>query len=154
MPFARHLIAAMLGGALCATAAIAQEDENPAVEARQSQMHLHAFNLGILGRMAQGQAEYDAELAQVAADNLAVIAGTDWHAYFPEGTAVGEVDDTDALPEIWTNMADFEAKQQEMADAADAMAAVAGTDLAAVQGAMGALGGTCSACHKAYRQAD
>jgi cytochrome c556 len=152
MSFARNLILGLLGGALCATLASAQEDGNPAVKARQSQMSLQAFNLGILGQMAQGKADYDAEAAQAAAANLAALTATDWRAYFPEGTADGEVPDTEALPAIWEDMADFEAKKQAVADAAAALAEAAGTDLDALKGAMPGVANACSACHKTYRK--
>jgi cytochrome c556 len=154
MSSARNLILGLVGGALCASVAAAQQSDNPVVTARQSQMALHAFNLSILGQMAQGRAEYDADMAKAAADNLAALAGTDWRAYFPDGTAVGEVEDTEALPAIWENLPDFDAKKQASAEAADAMAEVAGTSLEALQGAMPGVADACSACHKIYRQSN
>jgi len=121
--------------------------EDPAVVARQAHMQLYSHNIGILGGMAQGKIDYDAELAQVAADNLAAVASLDERTYWVAGTAEG----TKALPAIWENMDDFAAKQQMMTDASAAMAGVAGTDLASLQWAMGDLGGACSACHREYR---
>ncbi|MGJ8610581.1 MAG: c-type cytochrome [Yoonia sp.] len=126
-------------------------DANPAVKARQSHMQLYSFNLGILGSMAQGKVDYDAAVAQNAADNLAAISSMDETNYWVEGTALDTTDGTKAQPAIWENMDDFLAKQDGIAEASAAMAAVAGTDLASLQGAMGDLGGTCSACHREYR---
>lgn len=122
-------------------------DEDPAVTARKAHMQLYQHNIAILGGMAQERAPYDADLAAIAASNLAAVAALDETTYWVEGTAEG----TKALPAIWENMDDFMAKQGGMTDAAAGMAAVAGTDLASLQGAMGALGGACSACHRAYR---
>lgn len=122
--------------------------EDPAVTARQAHMQLYAHNIGILGGMAQGKADYDADLAQVAADNLAAVAALDERTYWIEGTAEG----TKALPAIWENMDDFMAKQQMMVDASAAMTLVAGTDLAGLQDAMRDLGGACSVCHREYRK--
>ena len=121
---------------------------DPAVTARQAHMQLYTHNLGILGSMAQEKTEYDAALAQIAANNMAAVAALDETTYWIEGTAEG----TKALPAIWENMDDFAAKQDGMTTAAAAMAQVAGTDLASLQGAMGDLGGACSACHREYRQ--
>lgn len=125
-------------------------DQDPAVTARQAHMQLYAHNIGILGAMAQGKADYDADLAQVAATNLAAVAALDERTYWVEGTAEG----TKALPAIWENMDDFMAKQDGLTNAAAVMAEVAGTDLASLQGAMGDLGGACSACHREYRSRD
>jgi cytochrome c556 len=139
--------------ALLATAALAQ-DLNPAVKARKAQMALHAFNVGVLAGMAQEKIPYDAAAAGAAANNLAALAATDWHAYFPAGTAMGEVENTTALPAIWETMADFDAKHADLVTATAALAAVAGTDLASLKGAIGPVGGACGACHKAYRQSN
>lgn len=125
-------------------------DQDPAVTARQAHMQLYAHNLGIIGGMAQEKIPYDAELAAIAASNLAAVAGLDETTYWPEGTSEG----TKALPAIWENMDDFMSKQDAMTQAAAAMAEVAGTDLASLQGAMGDLGGACSACHREYRARD
>lgn len=122
-------------------------EADPAVKARQAHMQLYAHNLGILGGMAQAKIDYDAELAQIAANNLAAVASLDETTYWVDGTAEG----TKARPAIWENMDDFMAKQDGMTAAAAAMAEVAGTDLASLQGAMGDLGGACSACHREYR---
>jgi len=120
---------------------------DPAVKARQAHMQLYAHNIGILGGMAQAKIDYDADLAQIAANNLAAVASLDESTYWIEGTAEG----TKALPAIWENMDDFIVKQDGMTQAAAAMAEVAGTDLASLQGAMQDLGGACSACHREYR---
>ncbi len=124
---------------------------DPAVKARQAHMQLYTHNIAILGGMAQGNVEYDAALAQIAADNLATVATLDETTYWPEGTGNDMIEGTKALPAIWEDMDDFLAKQEGMITASAAMAEVAGTDLAAVQGAIRELGGACSACHREYR---
>lgn len=125
-------------------------DEDPAVTARKAHMQLYAHNIGILGGMAQEKIPYDADLAMIAATNLATLAAMDETTYWTEGTAEG----SRALPAIWGNMDDFMAKRDGLTTAANAMVEVAGTDLASLQGAMGDLGGSCSGCHREYRQRD
>ena len=142
------LIAAAVAATLGSMAFADGHEANPAVKARQAHMQLYAHNIGILGGMAQGKIDYDAELAQIAADNLAAVAAMNETTYWIEGTAEG----TKALPAIWDNMDDFMVEQDGLTVASAAMAEVAGTDLASLQGAMGDLGGTCSACHREYRQ--
>lgn len=134
-------------------AAHAQSDEDlmKAVKARQATMQLYAFNLGVLGNMAKGTTDYDADAATAAAGNLVKLSSQNQMAYWAPGTAEGEVEGSKALPAIWEDMAGVGEAASALTEAAMAMEAAAGTDLAALQGAMGALGGACGGCHKAYR---
>ncbi|SHI32447.1 c-type cytochrome [Wenxinia saemankumensis] len=144
-----------LGLAGLATIAAAQSDPlEAAAEARESHMHLYQTNLGVLGGMARGNMDYDAEAAQAAADNLASLSDLDERFYWVEGSSSEEIDDTRALPAIWENMDDFMAKSDALHEAAVAMAEVAGDGVEAVQAQMGALGGACGSCHETYRAAD
>ena len=68
--------------------------------------------------------------------------------------AQGELDDSKALPAIWENPEDFEAKHQALIEASTALQGAAGTDLAAVQASMGAVGASCGGCHETYRAPD
>ena len=98
---------------------------------------------------------YDAAAAQAAADSLVEHATTpDWAVMWPEGSAQGEVEDSEALPAIWENPEDFQAKHQALIDAVTAMQGAAGTELAAVQASLGAVGASCGGCHETYRAAD
>ncbi|SDN29349.1 Cytochrome c556 [Lutimaribacter pacificus] len=148
----------ILAGAVVAVAmagtVIAQSDGDKAAEAaqdaREAQMDLYAFNLGLLGDMAKGAVPYDAAAAQAAAENLAALSALDQSRLWPEGSGEMSIE-TRAKVDIWDDMDDFTAKADDLMKAAAAMAEVAGTGLEAVQGQMGALGGACGACHKAYR---
>lgn len=145
--------AAMLAGGL----AFAQEALPPeqAHEVRSEHMKAFGAALRTLGGMAQGEMAYDAAAAQAAADSLVEHATSpDWAVMWPEGSAEGEVEDSEALPAIWENPTDFEAKHQALIDAVTAMQATAGTDLAAVQASLGAVGSACGGCHETYRAAD
>jgi cytochrome c556 len=112
---------------------------------------LYSFNLNILGGMAKGEVDYDAEAASAAAANLAAVSKLNQMAYWPPGTDSESVDGSRTLAKAWDNVPDLIEKGTALATAASAMEAAAGTDLASLQSAMGPLGGTCSACHKAYR---
>ena len=155
MRHATTLFVALGFASLAATTAVAQDDITPediAVEIRQGHMLNYASQLGVLGPMAQGQADFDSAAAQTAADNLFHLASIDQSHYWLPGTAVGEHPESAALPAIWENMDDFNAKQQALLEAATNLQTVAGTDLASLQGAMGAVGQACGACHENYRQ--
>lgn len=129
-------------------AALADE---AAIGARKAQFQLFAFNLGVLGSMAQGRVEYDAEAAQRAADHLFHLTRFYNPALWPEGSDNASAENTRALPAIWENLEDFTQRYGALQTGAEAMQAAAGTDLASLQGALGALGGACGACHDNYR---
>ncbi len=126
----------------------------PAVKARQSHMQLYAHNLGILGGMAQGKMDYNAEAASAAASNLSALANLNQASYWPEGTDNATIEGTKALPAIWADFPGVMEVSAGLVEATAAMNDVAGTDLASLQGAMGPLGDACSACHREYRQRD
>ena len=124
----------------------------PAVKARLGLMANLAYNLGVLGEMAKGNTDYNADVAAVAAANLAAFSATDQSLLWTAGTDTGSISGTRALPKIWEAMADFDSKSADLAKASMTFAAAAGADLAGLQGAIGGVGAACGACHKAYRE--
>lgn len=122
-----------------------------AIAARQGQFQLFAFNLGVLGTMAQGRTPYDADAAQNAADHLFHLTRHLNMALWPEGSDSATAENTRALPVIWTDLEGFATRYSALQDATAAMQGAAGAGLPALQGAMGALGGACGACHQGYR---
>ncbi len=150
----RHLAALSLA-ALAATAAIAQDEDTPAsVEARHGIMENYSFSLSTLGAMAKGEVEFDAEMAQAAADRLVVLSNLNQEGYWPEGTSSDEVEDSRALPAVWEDMEDFQSGFGELHEAAMAMQEVAGDGQDAIAGQMRAVGQSCGGCHDDYRMSD
>ncbi|WP_136442377.1 c-type cytochrome [Pacificoceanicola onchidii] len=135
-----------LGG----TAAIAQ-DTNAHLKARQGQFRILALNLGVLGGMAKGAIEYDAAVAQAAADSVAGVAMVHQATLFPEGTDAMSLDGTRADPGIWDNFDDFNAKWAALGEAAMKAKETVGSGKDAIGPALGMLGGTCKGCHDTYR---
>lgn len=154
MRFNRKLTVSVAAVAVVGTIAIAGGHAgNPAVTARNAHMQLYSHNLGILGDMAKGEAEYNADLAQAAADNLAALATFNQMSYWVPGTSNAELgDETRALPAGFdpANLEDVIAKSTAMAEAALAMKEAAGS-LEGIQASIGGVGEACGACHKAYR---
>ncbi|HEY9021611.1 MAG: cytochrome c [Paracoccaceae bacterium] len=149
------VVGTVLGLAILAGAASGQDAAQKALadatKARQAQMQLYAFNLGLLGGMAKGEVPYDATAASAAAGNLASLAQLDQSRLWPEGSDEMGVEGSKVMAELWQNMPDVMSKGADLVTAATAMEVAAGTDLASLQAAMGPLGGACGACHKAYR---
>ncbi len=147
----RHTMisAAALGLTLAAGAALA--DVTPAVEARQGQFKLYAFNLGPLVQMAQGNIDYDADAAGVAAANLAALVSVDQARLWPEGSDNATIEGTRALPAIWDDLEDFASKFSDLQQAVAGLEGSAGTDLDGLRATLGPVGAACSACHEANR---
>jgi len=144
------LLASLVTGSL-ATAQEGPTPEQQAVNARQSHMQLYAFNLSALGGMAQGSIPYDAADAAAAAENLNHMIQIDQGFYWIPGTSSEEIEGSHALPKIWENMEDFQAKHAALQDAVANLVTAAGTDQATLGAAMGGVGQACGACHQAYR---
>lgn len=136
---------------MTATVALAESPFDGAVMARKSVMQLRAFSIGQLAGMAKGDVPYDAGMAQAAADNLAMMAGINMMAMWPQGSDNGAIKGTNALPAVWAEGSAILDKGKAHLAAALAMQTAAGVDLASLQGAMAALGGSCGDCHKEFR---
>ncbi len=116
-------------------------------------MQLNAHNISILGAMAKGEVEYNAEAAMAAARNLAALANLDQRSYWVPGTSNAELgDETRALPVIWESGSTAGEIAGKLAEAAANLAAVAGNGQEALGPALGPVGGACGACHKANRK--
>ncbi len=149
----RALTSLALALALAVTAGPSvAEDFKKQVKARQALMQVYAFNISILGAMAKGKMDYDAEVASAAADNLYAAVSMKNPTMWPKGSgndALGKA--TRAKPEIWSTYPKVSEKSKEMKEAAARMASVAGNGLDAVQSNMKALGEGCKGCHKPFR---
>lgn len=152
----KHLLGT--AAVLAATAGIALaggHGGNPAVKARKAHMQLYAFNLGVLGAMAKGETEYNADAAKAAADNLATMTGLSHRNYWPQGSSTDDLgEETRALPALWEEGGFAKAGEigGALNEAAVNLAAVAGDGQEAIGPALGAVGQQCGACHKAFQQ--
>ncbi len=136
--------------ALLSGPAMAQ-DFSAQLKARQGQFRILAINLGILGGMARGTVEYNAEAAGDAAGSIVAVSQIAQRALWPEGSDELGMDGTRAKVSIWDDWADFEAKWGDLGTAALAMQTAAAEGPEAIGGALRAMGGTCQACHEAHR---
>lgn len=135
--------------------ALAQQDPlEAAVKARQALMTLRGANIGVLGGMARGNTEYDAEAATAASQNLVALANLDQRFYWPEGSSNAELEGTRALPAIWEDFDGFREHGAELASAVEGLPEAAGGGLESLQASMGPVGEACGGCHEEYRQSD
>ncbi len=142
------VIAACL--AVMAPAAYAQDVEG-AIKARKAHMTLYSHHLGVLGDMAKGKTEYNAELASAVAGDLAKLSSMMQASYWPPGSDNSNHPNTRLLPKAWDNIQDIIKISQDMGAASAALADAAGGGLESLQAAIGPVGQSCGACHKPYR---
>lgn len=155
MAFTRIILTSAVITATAGLAFAGGHGGNPAVKARQSHMQLYAHNLGILGAMAKGEAEYNADAATAAANNLVAMTELNQMSYWPQGTSTAELgEETRALPAIWEEGGFAKAMEigGALNQAAIELAAVAGDGQEAIGPALGAVGKQCGACHEAFQQ--
>lgn len=153
----RKLVLAAAAAACCfATQASANEAMQKAVKARQGLFQVYAFNIGQLGAMAKGTVEYNAEAAQIAADNLMAAVSINGQAMWPEGSDnTGPMKGkTRAKPEAWTTWPAISKKQEALVTAVTALQPAAGQGLDALRGKIGDVGQSCKACHDDFRAKD
>lgn len=152
MNFRRPLsvLTLIAGVSLVGTTAQAQDFSNQ-IGARMGEMKLLGANVGVLAGMARGRVDYDANMAQMAADNLVYISSIHQTGLWPEGSDNMALDTTRALPLIAEDFAGFEAKWKDLNTAAVALQAVASNGMAEMGPMIGPVGATCQACHETYR---
>jgi cytochrome c556 len=130
--------------AFAATAVVAQGDP---IAARKGLMKGIGGANGAVTQMLDGKQPFEADKAKAAlmtiSDNSAKIA-----PLFPATSKDG---DTAALPAVWENKADFDAKMVKMGTDAKA-AADKVTDLDSLKAAIGAVRQNCGGCHNVYRK--
>lgn len=128
-----------------------EELAQSATETRQAVFKLLAFNMGPIGGMARGQVEFDAALAERNARRIAALAPMIPELFAARDTRDFDVE-TEALPIIWDDMSEFQAKAVALEEAALTFADIAaGGDRAQVLGGLRAFGSTCGNCHDDFR---
>ncbi len=138
---------------LCAALALPAmaQDYGAQLKARQGQFRILAINLGIIGDMAKGEAPYDADAAQAAADSIVAVSMINQPPLWPAGSSEMDLDGTRAKAEMWDNLPDVLSKWEDLGTQAANLQQVAATGQEALGPALGQLGGTCKACHDEYR---
>lgn len=124
------------------------------IEGRQAFMQVYKFNLGILGAMARGNMEYDADVASASANNLLAASKMNNAAMWPAGShteAAGLGEFTAAKESAWTTYPEIADKGKALTEALTAMAAVAGDGADALRANMSDVGNGCKGCHDDFR---
>ena len=131
----------------------ADEDtpEAAAFRFRQAVMRVAAAKMAPIGAMARGEVPADEAVFAKNVNDLVAAAGmiTEGFGADVSNTPAGSA----ALPEIWTNMDDFNERAANMLNAAQELAQVVEDGgFAAAQGLVTGTAGNCGACHRVYRE--
>lgn len=136
----RFLIAVFLG--FFATSTLASEAD---AEYRKFAMAAVGGHMQAIVKIIRQEVPHVSHL-ELHADAIANLAGIG-STLFPADSEGG-----DALPAIWENAEDFQAKLDAFSTAATNFSAAAGSgDSAAIGGGLMKLGQACKACHDDYR---
>ena len=141
-----RIVLAAAAVALAVTAVAAQSDP---IAARKALMKSNGDQAKVGAAMVKGEAPFDLVKAQAIFATFAESA-TKVQPLFPDSAKTGG--ETAALPAIWENKADFDARLAKFGAAAkDAQGTVKDLDtLKATWG--GLLKDNCGGCHEKYRQ--
>jgi cytochrome c556 len=141
----KRLVLATAFAALGVTAVVAQSDP---IAARKALMKENGNQARIAREMIEGKQPFSLDAAKKV---LATFGDTNDKAknLWPDSSKTGG--DTAALPAIWENKADFEAKLAKFsADSKAASGKV--TDLDSFKAQMTEIGKNCGGCHQPYRK--
>ncbi|MEW8506735.1 MAG: cytochrome c [Candidatus Thiodiazotropha sp.] len=120
-----------------------------AVDYRQGLMNVLSWNMKAMSNMMKGKIPYDQQAFATHANDLAAASALNLLPGFPEDS---ESEESDALPEIWMEFDDFEAKYEALGKAASNLSsAAANGDKGAIGEALSKAGKACKACHKKYK---
>ena len=143
------LVVACGGGGGTAQAPVDDTPEGAAFQYRRAVMQSIAYKVGQARGMAQGEIPVDAAAFTKHASDVATLAGMIVEGFIPNSAVEGSA----ALPDVWTNMPDFQAKAADLQNAAQALATAAQSQgFEAAKGMVQAVGQTCGGCHRPYRR--
>ena len=137
-------VLAVAAVAVGVTAVMAQQDP---IAARKAIMKANGQQAGIGSKMAKGEEPFALDKAKKVFATYQDVAKA--HALFPETSKTGG--DTAALPAIWQNKADFEARLTKLANEAKS-AEAATKDLDTFKAQFTEVQKNCGGCHETYRQ--
>ena len=133
-------------GTMTASDIISKEEHG--VRYRQSAYFMLRMNTGPMAAMMMGKRDYDGELFRKQAERVAMIVNFTGDGFAGEWKA----DNSDAKADIWQNKDDFDAKMQDLFNAAQDLAKTAQAgDKDANFKAFRNMGKTCKACHDKYK---
>lgn len=141
--------------AVAADADKAKERAKSVIATRQGALKLMGYYMYPLGGMARGRIPMDTGLVAKNAGHIGNLAPMLTDTFKADTSASGV--DSDALPAIWKNPAEFQGKIEALIEGAADLGRIASTegiDEGAVKGGIGKLGQACGSCHDDFKVDD
>jgi cytochrome c556 len=140
----------MVAGALVISAQAAVPQNLDVIKLRQQTMKDTGAAAGNVAKMLKGQAAFDLAVVRASLNTL-IDTGKKMPGLFPEDSKTGN--NTKALPEIWANKGDVDARFAKLGqDATDALATI--KDQASFTANFPPIFKNCGGCHEKYRAVD
>ncbi|MEW8411809.1 MAG: cytochrome c [Candidatus Thiodiazotropha sp.] len=134
---------------LLSVSTVGADEVEKAVDYRQGVMNVYSWNMKAMSNMMKGKVPYDQKAFAAHANDLAAASALKLMPGFPEDS---ESEESDALPEIWMEFDDFEAKHRALGEAASNLSRIAAEGEKGAMGeALKKAGKACKACHKKYK---
>jgi cytochrome c556 len=140
----KRILLAVAVAALGVTAVVAQGDP---IAARKAVMKENGNQSRIAREMIEGKQPFDVAAAHKVLATFAATADK-MKPLFPDSSKAG---DTAALPAVWENKADFDAKMAKLSSDSKAQDAKV-KDLDSFKASMAEVGKNCGGCHNTYRK--
>ncbi len=147
----KKLFSAGLSFVLCMSCALivsAEDKPDVLVKQRQAAMILQGKYFGPLQVMAQGKVPYNADIVARNAAYLNVLDKMPWDGFTPGTKDVK----SRALPEVFTDSAQFKKAQERLQESVAKLVALKGGSVETAKDAIIEVGKTCGGCHDQFRQ--
>ena len=124
-------------------------EADKAIKYRQAAFTMIAGNVIEMGDMVKGKTDWSDVIFTKRANQLSQLSLMPLDAFYVEGSDKGK---TNALPKVWTNFPDFEARLAQFQEDTAALASISDSgDKAAIRKAFGKAVKNCKACHSDYK---
>jgi len=121
-----------------------------AVKYRQGAFQLIRENFGYMSGMIRGEIDFDGEQFKQRSQALYHLSNIPFDAF--SGAGENATDNSDALPAIWQNRSDFNAKAEAFQQAVKELVEAADSEnMRTIRPAFMATARTCQQCHEGYR---
>ena len=145
------LASSILGLGLLTTVNAADPKPEDVVKYRQSVYTIIGWNFKPIGAMVKGEVPFDAAAVARHAQYVELMSQAAPEG-FTKGSGPDAVKNTEAKPDIWTNMDDFRSKFAGLGEAAAGASEAVKGGAENVGPVVGKLGAACKACHDVYRE--
>jgi cytochrome c556 len=142
---------ALAGLAVLATGALSDDKAAAVKERRHLMKEVVAPAAKLGGQMVKGVEPFDADKAAKAMNNINGVPDK-YVTLFPEGTAHGQIADSEAKPAVWEDFDKFKTIAAKLKDASAKAAGAAAQGKGTFTAAFNDMTKVCKECHETFRE--